>query len=232
MSVGSGWTLFLRPVSQGWANLCSFAPNQHDPGSPRTGVPDSDRWGSVSKEWGGRGGGQNGSPGWLVAATPRRNSDSLGPRLSASQEEAPPGLGRRRGRQPLWVHTFTPGQITRHARESSPPISAQLFYPSSSPSPKKHAIWRTIGCLLTFPTQPPESLTRMHKRTFVYLVLPSQLCMCAIKIKEEEKEKEFTFWLGKEKIHSLAASSVHQRWTRSTPSTPHQRVSAHRHGPE
>lgn len=39
---------------------------------------------------------EEGVPGGAgVAATLRRNSDSPGPRLSASHEEAPPGRGRR-----------------------------------------------------------------------------------------------------------------------------------------
>lgn len=156
MSVGSGWTLFPQPDSQGWANRRSFAPNQHDPGSPRTGVPDSDRWGSVSRS--GEAGGREGSPERGVAINP--NSEKLwltGDSALCQSGGGTPWPGHKEG-GPLWVHTFTPGQIARHARESSPPISTHLLHPSSSPSPKKHAIWGAIGCLLTFSAQPSESL--------------------------------------------------------------------------
>lgn len=125
MSVGSGWTLFPQPDSQGWANRRSFAPNQHDPGSPRTGVPDSDRWGSVSRS--GEAGGREGSPELGVAINPRRNSDSLGTRLSASQEEAPPGQGTRRGASvSTHFHTWTNSETSQGKQPTH-------LYPPSSP---------------------------------------------------------------------------------------------------
>lgn len=76
------------------------------------------------EEWGGGGrrgeGGSGGSPrkGWLP---PPGETLTHWPRLVASQRRPPLAQG-----QPLWVHIFTPGQIARQARKSSPPIPTSL----------------------------------------------------------------------------------------------------------
>lgn len=76
------------------------------------------------EEWGGGGrrgeGAGGGSPreGWLP---PRGETLTHWPRLVASQRKPPLAQG-----QPLWVHIFTPGQIAREARKSSPPIPTSL----------------------------------------------------------------------------------------------------------
>lgn len=91
------------------------------------------------EEWGGGGrrgeGAGGGSPreGWLP---PRGETLTHWPRLVASQRKPPLAQG-----QPLWVHIFTPGQIAREARKSSPPIPtslpAHLFLP---PPPSKNTL--------------------------------------------------------------------------------------------
>lgn len=76
------------------------------------------------EEWGGGGGrgegGGGGSPrkGWLP---PPEETLTHWPRLVASQRWPPLAQG-----QLLWVHIFTPGQIARQARKSSPPIPTSL----------------------------------------------------------------------------------------------------------
>lgn len=74
------------------------------------------------EEWGGRKGegGGGGSPreGWLP---PPGETLTHWPRLVASQRWPPLAQG-----QPLWAHIFTPGQIARQARKSSPPIPTSL----------------------------------------------------------------------------------------------------------
>lgn len=131
------WKLGKHPLS--------FSLGQLDPGSPRAGVPDSDRWGSVSRS----GAVEVGGAGEAVVGVPERDGChpeeklwliGLGLLPVSTSHLWPMG-------QPLCVHIFTPGQIARQARKSSPPIPASLTaHLPTSPPMQEHG---TIDCLLT-----------------------------------------------------------------------------------
>lgn len=84
ISAGSRWgeqCSFLSLTSKGSVKLgkhpLSFSTGPDWPWQPCAGIPDSDRWGSVSRRWEGVEGSGWGSPREGMAATPGRNSDSL-----------------------------------------------------------------------------------------------------------------------------------------------------------
>lgn len=165
----------------------------------------------------GRGGGV--SPERGVAINPRRNSGSLGTRLSASQEEAPPGQGTRRegggGSVSTHFHTWTnsktrQGKQPTHLYPPSPPL---LLLPRSK---KTRYLGRHRLPPDLFRSGPPRasrcSLSRAD--AFVRSRRSSQLFKSVHykwNKKGRRRRKEFTFWYGKEKRLSLDASRVHQR---------------------
>lgn len=123
---------------------------------------------------------------------------------------------KEEGGAPLWVHTFTPGQIARHARESSPPISTQLLHPSSSPGPKKtrypgrHRLPPDL--FRSALREPRAALCHARTPSCARFGLHHSLKVCIRNgIKKGRRRKEFTFWYGKEKILSSDASRVHRR---------------------
>lgn len=75
-------------------------------------------WGGGGRKGRGVRGGGSPREGWLP---PPGETLTHWPRLIASQRWPPLAQG-----QPLWVHIFTPGQIARQARKSSPPIPTSL----------------------------------------------------------------------------------------------------------
>lgn len=101
---------------------------------------------------GGRGGAGDGSP------SERRNSDSLGPWLSANQEKAPPGPGRGGKKEEegtasvsTHFHTWTNSETCQGKQPTHlcPSLLPFLLLIITQSKKTQHRL-STIGCLLTF----------------------------------------------------------------------------------
>lgn len=139
ISIGSRWGELCSFSLQNFKRLCKlgkhplpFSQGQLDPGSPEQAYLTVTDEAVCPGGWGGHGGGgAGGSPTnvWLPPPPPTRRNWLIGLGWLPVSAWPPRAQG-----QPLWVHTFTPGQIAGQARKSThpslPPASLSLptFY--------------------------------------------------------------------------------------------------------